>query len=102
MSQHFIIRFIGIYDLISKKATDTPSQLAIRLSISESILYESLNLMKELGTSFHCNNGRNVYCYNEIGRFIIDFVKGDEKFSAPVSSDCETILLFYQAIKFIY
>jgi DNA-binding IclR family transcriptional regulator len=74
MPQRFINRFRRIDDLISRKATGTPAELASKLDIAESTLYEFLNVMKDMGAPIYYNKDRRSYCYEQEGRFTIGFV----------------------------
>lgn len=49
MPQKFLERFKRIDELIALKATRNPAQLAFKLDISESTLYEFLKALKDLG-----------------------------------------------------
>lgn len=57
------------------KATGKPSELAAKLEISESTLYEFLGLMKELGAPIKWDGNRNSYVYEPEGRMRIKFQK---------------------------
>jgi predicted DNA-binding transcriptional regulator YafY len=73
MPKKFIERFARIDYLISKKATGSPSDLAERLEISESTLFEFLSVMKDLGAPIKFDKNRNSYYYESSGRFFIKF-----------------------------
>lgn len=75
MPQRFINRFRRIDDLIRRKATGSPSQLANKLEIAESTLYEFLNVMKDLGAPIYYDKTRCSYCYEYDGIFIIGFIE---------------------------
>jgi DNA-binding IclR family transcriptional regulator len=62
MPQHFINRFRKVDDLIRRKATGTPAQLAEKLDIAESTLYQFLNVMKDLGAPIYYDKIRQSYC----------------------------------------
>jgi DNA-binding IclR family transcriptional regulator len=74
MPQHFINRFRKVDDLIRRKATGTPAQLAEKLDIAESTLYQFLNVMKDLGAPIYYDKIRQSYCYSYNVRFMFEFV----------------------------
>lgn len=59
--------------LIKIKATGSPTQLARRLAISESTLYEYLACMKRHGAPISYCKHRCSYYYEEEGCFNLDF-----------------------------
>lgn len=73
MPQHFINRFRRIDDLIRRKATGTPAQLAAKLGIAESTMYAFIKVMKDLGAPIYYDKDRASYCYENEGKFIIGF-----------------------------
>ncbi|MEM6737495.1 MAG: HTH domain-containing protein [Bacteroidota bacterium] len=68
MPRKFFRRFERIDQLIRLKATGKPSELAERLEISESTLYEFIGLMKELGAPIQWDKKRNSYIYDPEGK----------------------------------
>ncbi|MBI5219078.1 MAG: helix-turn-helix domain-containing protein [Bacteroidia bacterium] len=60
---HIIQRLQRIDCLIRTQSTGAPKEFAIKLQISESTLYETLNCFKELGAEIYFNRRRNSYCY---------------------------------------
>jgi predicted DNA-binding transcriptional regulator YafY len=73
MPAKFLERFQRIDDLIYRKSTGTPQQLADRLELSESTLYEYLSVMRSLGAPIAYSRERQSYYYKSDGHFIIDF-----------------------------
>jgi len=73
MPQKFIERFKRIDELIALKATGNPAQLAFKLDISESTLYEFLKALKDLGAPIEYDHDRCSYFYNQKGRLKITF-----------------------------
>lgn len=69
MPRTFFERFTRIDHLIRTKATGTPSKLSERLEISESILYEYLGVMKDLGAPIQYDRDRETYFYTFPGSF---------------------------------
>lgn len=54
-----------IHDLVKRKATGTPSQLACRLGISEAKLYRIMELMRVLGAPIIYDHLQNCYYYEQ-------------------------------------
>ncbi|MDI9364264.1 MAG: DNA-binding protein [Flavobacterium sp.] len=75
MAKKFFERLKRIDSLIQKKATGNPVDLARRLEISESTLYEFLALMRSFGAPIKYDKEKNTYYYTEIGNFNIFFEK---------------------------
>lgn len=75
MPRKFIERFKRIDEIIQNKSSGTPAQLATRLDISESTLYEFIAVMKELGAPIQYDKFAQRYYYEEEGRFTILFIK---------------------------
>ena len=73
MPTKFIERFRRIDHLIATMATGTPAQLAEKLDMSESTLYEFLKVLKEFDAPIEFDNQRNTYYYTTKGRMIIRF-----------------------------
>lgn len=73
MPKKFFDRFTRIDQLIARKATGTPQELAERLEISESTLYEYFSVMKDLGAPIKYDKIKNTYYYEVNGRFKIKF-----------------------------
>ena len=60
--------------LITIKGTGTPQQLANRLDISESSLYQYLAFMKRMGAPIAYCKYRCSYYYTDNGNFTIKFL----------------------------
>ncbi len=75
MPKKFIERFKRIDELIALRATGNPAELADKLDISESTLYEFLKVLKELGAPIDYNQERCSYFFTEKGRIEIRFKK---------------------------
>jgi predicted DNA-binding transcriptional regulator YafY len=74
MPKLYFDRLQNIDRLIRVKGTGTPKQLAQRLHISESLLYEYLSFMKEQGAPIaYCKNRRSYY-YECQGGFNLRFI----------------------------
>ena len=59
--------------LIKRKGTGSPSQLALRLGISERSVYAVILSMKELGAPIYYDHYRMSYCYSHEGQFSFSF-----------------------------
>lgn len=86
MPKRYLDRLQTIDRLIRIKATGTPRQLAQRLAISESRLYEHLALMKEYGAPIVYCKDRASYCYEIEGGFNFQFI------GAGITGDIENYL----------
>jgi predicted DNA-binding transcriptional regulator YafY len=75
MPKKFIERFKRIDELIALRATGNKAELADKLDISESTLYEFLKVLKELGAPIDYNQERCSYFFTEKGRIEIRFKK---------------------------
>jgi predicted DNA-binding transcriptional regulator YafY len=77
MPRKFIDRFKHIDQIIHNKSSGTPAQLARRLDISESTLYEFIAVMKELGAPILYDKFSQRYYYETDGHFNISFIKDE-------------------------
>lgn len=75
MPKKFLQRLKRIDNLIRIKATGNASNLANRLELSESTIYEYLAVMKSFGAPIRYDNDRGTYYYEEEGVFKIYFEK---------------------------
>jgi|OpeIllAssembly_1097287.scaffolds.fasta_scaffold166397_1 hypothetical protein len=67
-------RIERIDQLIRLKATGTPTELALKLGLSESQLFEVLSLMKnEFGAPIRYSKASRCYYYKSSKRFICKF-----------------------------
>lgn len=74
MPRKFIERLKRIDGIIQKKSSGTPAQLAAKLDISESTLYEFIAVMKEMGAPIQYDKFNCRYYYEEPGSFNISFM----------------------------
>ena len=74
MPKHYFNRLEHIDRLIRMKGTGTPKQLADRLHISESLLYEYLSFMKDQGAPIVYSKLRQSYYYERQGGFNLRFI----------------------------
>ncbi len=59
--------------LIRMKATGTPKELAKKIGISERLLYDYLNELRESGAPVYFDKERCCYCYSEEVKFEFGF-----------------------------
>ncbi len=64
-----------VHQLIRRKATGTPKQLAKRLDMSERCLYNIISLLKEMGGPIYYCSAKQSYCYERSVDFAIGFVE---------------------------
>ena len=62
-----------IDNLIRRKATGSPKQLATRLSISERAVYDCIDLMKTMNAPIYYCRSKGSYCYDEPVKFLFGF-----------------------------
>lgn len=74
MPKLYFNRLENIDRLIRMKGTGTPKQLAQKLHISESLLYEYLSFMKEQGAPIVYSKMRQSYYYEHQGGFNLRFI----------------------------
>ncbi|MFY0591388.1 hypothetical protein [Roseivirga sp.] len=68
-------RISRLHDLIRRQATGSAKQCAQRLNISERQLYNTLELMKELGAPIYFDSAAQSYCYEHEVNWNIGFSK---------------------------
>ena len=73
MPKKFFARFTRIDQLIRIKSTGSPLELANKLDISESTLFEYIAVMKDLGAPIKFDKCRSTYYYEIQGSFKIKF-----------------------------
>ncbi|MBW3466949.1 helix-turn-helix domain-containing protein [Arthrospiribacter ruber] len=75
MSAQYFQRFQYLDELIRKKATGPPKQLARRFGVSERTVYEYINVLRDLGAEIsYCNTSESYY-YKQRGEFCFQFRK---------------------------
>lgn len=67
-------RLMRLDDLIRRRATGSPSQLAQKLELSLSSTYGYLRYMKELGCPIVYSRREQTYYYREEGRLFMGFI----------------------------
>lgn len=73
MPKKFLERFKKIDYLIGIRGTGTPAQLADKLDISESMVYEYLSVLRDQGAPIAYDKERQTYYYEKKGSFKIIF-----------------------------
>jgi biotin operon repressor len=61
--------------LIAMKATGSPEEFACKMSLSRSMLFETLQEMKEMGVDIRYSNSRETYYYADFRRIVIKVAK---------------------------
>jgi predicted DNA-binding transcriptional regulator YafY len=75
MPKKILQRLKRIDNLIKTKAAGKASDLANKLELSESTIYEYLAVMKSFGAPIRYDHDRGTYYYEEEGSFKIYFEK---------------------------
>jgi predicted DNA-binding transcriptional regulator YafY len=78
MSLAILIKLSRLDYFIRSKAGGSPSELAKKLEISRSQLYNYIDLFKLQGAPIAYDNRRKCFYYTEDGRFHFTFVKSEE------------------------
>ncbi|GAO41958.1 HTH domain-containing protein [Flavihumibacter petaseus] len=73
MAKHVIDRLDRLDNLIRTKSTGTPQDLANKLNISRSTLYEYIGLLKSMGAPISFCRRRNSFYYEVEGKFHFNF-----------------------------
>ncbi len=77
---NYLHRVEMIDQLIQGRSTGTPSELAATIGISESMLYNYLQFMRQSGAPIEYSKTRKTYFYRQKGTFNFSF-KTQEKVS---------------------
>lgn len=75
MPTRYLKRVRKINELIIRKSTGPPKDLAKKIGVSESNIYKYLLAMKLMGAPIIYDKKRKTYLYKEQGDFIIEFQK---------------------------
>lgn len=75
MLKNYFQRIRTLDRLIQRKATGTPAQLARRLNISRSRLYDYLLFLKDEGAPVRYSRERQTYYYETSGTFTIGYME---------------------------
>ena len=66
-------------ELIRRKATGTPKELAKKLNVSERTVYNMKSDLEAFGAPVSFDRNRSTYYYEERGRFEIKFVREERQ-----------------------
>ena len=64
--------------LIRRKATGTADELAARLGVSRSTVFELFNCMKDMGAEIEYNETKKSYCYRVDKQLLIGYTRTDK------------------------
>jgi predicted DNA-binding transcriptional regulator YafY len=70
-----IERIERLHSLIRLKATGSPNECALKLQISERQLYNTLDLMRQLGAPIYFDRTNYAYCYEYDVECFFGFIK---------------------------
>ena len=74
-----IRRLERVHELIRRKSTGSPRQLASRLEVSVRTVYEIISTMKDLGGPIYYCHSRQSYCYEHPVNFQCDVLFEDRQ-----------------------
>jgi predicted DNA-binding transcriptional regulator YafY len=77
MSKVYFTRLEYLNQLIKKKSTGSPLELAQKLNVSERTIFYYLEILKSLGADVKFSRMRNSYYYTIDGTFDFQFKKSD-------------------------
>jgi predicted DNA-binding transcriptional regulator YafY len=75
MAKHHFNRLGHLNQLIRKKSTGSPTELAKKMNVSERTTFEYLEILKSLGADIKYSRTRRSYYYTEDGTFNFEFQK---------------------------
>lgn len=75
----YIARLQRMDSLIARRATGSPEEFACKMSLSRSMLFETLQEMKEMGVDIRYSNIRETYYYADSRRIVIKVAKAIEE-----------------------
>ncbi|WP_214073899.1 HTH domain-containing protein [Mucilaginibacter sp. dw_454] len=77
MPKHYFNRLGHLNQLIRKKSTGSPTELAKKMNVSERTTFEYLDILKSLGADIKYSRTRQSYYYSEDGTFDFQFQKSN-------------------------
>jgi predicted DNA-binding transcriptional regulator YafY len=77
MSKYYFTRLEYLNQLIKKKSTGSPLELAQKMNVSERTTFYYLDTLKSLGADVKFSRTRNSYYYFVDGTFDFQFKKSD-------------------------
>lgn len=75
MPKHYFDRLGHLNQLIRRKSTGSPIELAKKMNVSERTAFEYLHVLKSLGADIKYSRTRRSYYYTEDGTFNFEFQK---------------------------
>ena len=75
MSLEPLSRLEYLDDLINRKATGPPSELATKLQVSQRWVYEQIKILKDRGAPIQYDRKRRSYYYAKQGGFNFRFIE---------------------------
>lgn len=75
MPKYYFERLDHLNDLIKKKSTGPPEQLARKLKVSERTIFEYVEILRSLGAEIKYSRDRQSYYYPVDGTFDFQFKK---------------------------
>lgn len=82
----YINRLKRLDDLIRRNATGNATELAKKIGISRSQLFQHLKEMREIGAPISYSPIKRSYYYSHDCRFIIDFVCRDSRNNSSITN----------------
>jgi predicted DNA-binding transcriptional regulator YafY len=79
MPKHYFNRLGHLNQLIMKKSTGSPIELAKKMNVSERTTYEYLEILKSLGAEIKYSRTRRSYYYSIDGTFNFQFQKNNSE-----------------------
>jgi hypothetical protein len=63
-----------IDELISRRSTGKPAEMAVKLDCSLTTLFTYMSMMRSMGAPIQYNKYKQTYYYEEEGSFVIGFI----------------------------
>lgn len=63
-----------IDELISRRTTGKPAEMAVKLDCSLTTLFTYMSMMRSMGAPIQYNKYKQTYYYEEEGSFVIGFI----------------------------
>lgn len=63
-----------IDELISRRNTGKPAEMAVKIDCSLTTLFTYMSMMREMGAPIQYNKHKHTYFYEEEGSFVIGFI----------------------------
>lgn len=62
-------------ELIARKCTGKPAEMAVKVDCSLTTLFTYMAMMRKMGAPISYNKHKHTYLYEEEGRFVIGFIE---------------------------